>query len=91
MSDTKIISCEEALRRLAEHLDGELEGVEHGELQQHLERCSSCYSRAEFERRLKGQLAALREPQVPTTFEARVRALMDRFAVMSNRSADRVK
>jgi predicted anti-sigma-YlaC factor YlaD len=91
MSEIKIIGCEEALRLLAAHLDGELDGVEHVEVQRHLEQCRSCYSRSEFERRLKGQLADLRAQPMPVAFEARIRALMDRFVVLSDRATDRLK
>ncbi|MEW5918655.1 MAG: zf-HC2 domain-containing protein, partial [Gemmatimonadota bacterium] len=39
------INCEEALRHLADFLDGELHGTVHTSVQQHLETCRSCYSR----------------------------------------------
>jgi anti-sigma factor RsiW len=77
----KIITCEEALRLLAAHLDGELEGARRHDVERHLELCRSCFSRAEFERRLKSQLAALRKQPVQPKFEARIRALISRFAV----------
>jgi anti-sigma factor (TIGR02949 family) len=82
MSETKIIGCEEALRLLAEYLDGELEGAHRHEIDRHLERCRSCFSRAEFERRLKAQLGALRERPVQQRFEERIRALISRFAIV---------
>jgi predicted anti-sigma-YlaC factor YlaD len=77
----KIITCEEALRLLAAHLDGELEGAPRHDVERHLDVCRSCFSRAEFERRLKSQLAALREQPVQSKFAARIRVLISRFAV----------
>jgi anti-sigma factor RsiW len=81
MSETKTITCEEALRLLAEHLDGELDGAHRREVERHLEICRSCFSRAEFERRLKARLVTLRERSVKATFEDRIRTLIGRFAV----------
>jgi predicted anti-sigma-YlaC factor YlaD len=83
MSETNTITCEEALRLLAELLDGELEGTHGREVEGHLARCRSCYSRAEFERRLKSQVGTLREQPVPLTFEQRIRALIGQFAAAS--------
>ncbi len=70
------IGCEEALRHLAEYLDGELAAERHGEVEAHLHRCLSCYSRAEFERRLKARLAALGNARPGPELERRVRALL---------------
>lgn len=79
MSDERILSCEEALRLLAEYLDRELDVVTDGDVTRHLERCRSCFSRAEFEKRLTQQVAALRRAEVRPEFEARVRQLVDEF------------
>lgn len=79
MSETPTIPCEEALRRLLAYLDEELEAREQHEVAHHLERCRSCFSRAEFERRLKGHLAALGEAPVPPSVEARIRSLIGQF------------
>ena len=76
-NDPEQIGCEEALRRLAAHLDGELTTMEAAEVEGHLERCRSCYSRAEFERRLKARIREdLCDSTVPPECEERVRALL---------------
>lgn len=77
------IDCEEAIRRLAEYLDGELAGREASEVERHLETCRSCWSRAEFERRLRDRLADLRREQVDPDFEGRIRSLLRRFGQAS--------
>jgi anti-sigma factor (TIGR02949 family) len=82
MSETTIISCEEALRLLAEHLDGELDDNRREEVAKHLSRCRSCFSRSEFEQRLKSQLGALRQQPVESAFEERIRALIGQFAIV---------
>ena len=81
MNEPNIINCEEALRRLAEFLDGELEEAHRRDVERHLAFCRSCFSRAEFERRLQSQLEALRHQPVPTPFEERIRTLIGRFAI----------
>jgi anti-sigma factor RsiW len=75
----RAIRCEEAVRLLAAYLDGELDRPEHLDVEQHLDACRSCYSRAEFERRLKSQLlgAGRREPD--PAFAARLDAVVRGF------------
>jgi anti-sigma factor (TIGR02949 family) len=82
MSETNIISCEEALRLLAEHLDGELDGAHRDEVERHLSLCRSCFSRAEFEKGLKAQLGTLRQQPVESTFEERIRTLIGQFVAL---------
>ena len=77
--DDRDISCEEAVRRLARYLDGELGGREEAEVEQHLETCRSCWSRAEFERRLRSRLGELRGGEVDPEFEGRIRRLLRGF------------
>lgn len=79
MSEERIISCEEALRVLAQYLDGELDHTRRDEVEAHLARCRSCYSRSEFEQRLRSRLGALRQEPVEPAFEARVRTLIGTF------------
>jgi anti-sigma factor (TIGR02949 family) len=73
------ISCDDALRRLAAYLDEELHGGAHEEVLRHLEACRSCFSRAEFERRLKGEINRLAREDLSPGFEQRVRRLLDSF------------
>lgn len=76
-TDRGTIGCEEALRRLAEYLDQELDPGSSTEVEKHLETCRSCYSRAEFERRLRERLQKdLREDRIAPEFEERIRTLI---------------
>jgi anti-sigma factor (TIGR02949 family) len=77
MSDRAILSCDDALRRLAQYLDRELGDGDRAELERHLSTCRTCFSRAEFERRLKGELARLGRSNVPPALEARIRGLLE--------------
>lgn len=79
MSPTDLTRCEEALAVLAEHLDHELDEHRTAQLHAHLESCRSCYSRAEFERRLKAQIRAVGTHEPPEDFARRVQALLDSF------------
>ena len=45
-----MIRCEEAMARLWEFLDGELEDVEEEAVRKHLEVCNRCYPKYDFQR-----------------------------------------
>jgi anti-sigma factor (TIGR02949 family) len=79
MSNPMPMDCDEALRLLAAYLDDELHPGAHEGVERHLELCRSCFSRAEFERRLKREINRLGREQIPPTFEQRVRRLLDSF------------
>jgi anti-sigma factor (TIGR02949 family) len=80
MSEPIPITCEEALRQLAAFLDDELHEAAREGIERHLEACRSCFSRAEFERRLKSELGRVGQDEVPPGFEARVRRLLESFS-----------
>lgn len=75
----KDIGCEEALRRLFDYLDRELDATHHAEMEQHLRTCRACFSRAEFERRLKRKLAESGTETPSSDFEQRIRKLLWNF------------
>lgn len=77
MSPDERIDCEEAVRLLATYLDRELDPAHNAEVERHLETCRSCYSRAEFERRLKERVRAeLSVGSLSPRFESRMRDLL---------------
>ena len=88
MSEARALTCEEALTFLAAYLDGELreegDGASAGELEQHLARCRSCFSRVEFEKRMKQRLGTLGRSDVRPEFADRVRGLLDRFGTSTD-------
>ncbi len=79
MNKSEPINCEEALRLLAVYLDGELHGGEHVSVEHHLNTCRSCFSRAEFERRLKAELGHLGRDDVRPAYEQQIRQLITQF------------
>ncbi len=79
MNDIRLINCEEALQRLFDYLDHELDETRHAEMEQHLKICRGCYSRVEFEKRLKVKLSGAGAEKPATEFEQRIRKLIGNF------------
>ncbi len=78
MTKKQTIDCEQALARIFEFIDHELDAAEHEAMQEHLRTCKSCFSRTEFERRLKQKLAGLRdegEPPAKSRIEKLIKSL----------------
>jgi anti-sigma factor (TIGR02949 family) len=73
------IDCEQALRQILEYVDHELGEHEHSLMAQHLRTCQSCFSRMEFERRLKQKVGALREEEVSPRLAERIKGLLKNF------------
>jgi anti-sigma factor (TIGR02949 family) len=73
------IDCEQALKQIFEYIDHELGGADHEAMQHHLHACKSCFSRMEFERRLKEKLGALREEQATDKVSERIKGLLKNF------------
>ena len=79
MSELDNMGCDEALKRLLEFIDRELSESDHDSVERHLRTCRSCFSRMEFERRLKQRLAALSADDVPAKSQDRIRKLIKGF------------
>ncbi|MBI3140765.1 MAG: zf-HC2 domain-containing protein [Rhodocyclales bacterium] len=73
------MTCEEALHNLVTYLDNELELAERDRLDEHLKVCRACFSRLEFEKRLKDRLTETKRAKPTAQLEARVRALLRRY------------
>jgi len=76
MNEDKVIGCEEALARLFEYIDHELNPCHGHEMDEHLSRCLSCYSRLEFEQRLRVHLQEAAQEQAPDELQNKVKALI---------------
>ena len=79
MSESDNIGCEDALKRLLAFIDCELSDSERDTVERHLRTCRSCFSRMEFERRLKQRLSALSSDDVPAKARDRIRGLIKEF------------
>jgi anti-sigma factor (TIGR02949 family) len=73
------IDCEQALKQVYEYLDHELGGHDHKAMQQHLSICKSCFSRVEFEQKLKEKVQALRDEQPSDSASERIKQLLKGF------------
>lgn len=73
------MTCEEVLRHLLVYLDREIDAAASAEIEHHLRHCRACFSRAEFERRLKQHLHAAGTTSAPDTLRARIRQIMQEF------------
>lgn len=76
---TKIESCEEALKKLFEYLDHQLEEQERDAMDAHLHDCRGCYSRAEFEKRLKARLEESGSEAPPVELKERIRKILKQY------------
>jgi anti-sigma factor (TIGR02949 family) len=73
------IRCEEVLQHLLAYLDRELEPATSVLIAHHLELCRGCFSRAEFERKLKAHLRNCGTSPAPARLRARLKQLMERY------------
>jgi anti-sigma factor (TIGR02949 family) len=73
------IDCELALRQIFEYIDHELGSGDQEAMRHHLDTCKSCFSRMEFERRMKEKLGALREEKATEKVSERIKGLLKSF------------
>lgn len=72
------LSCREALARLYDYLDGELEGKDAEAIQRHLDICRECYPHVNFCRTFQDTIrrAASGQPEAPAELRARILELL---------------
>lgn len=75
----RTLTCEEVVQRLFPYIDRELDDHANAEIEHHLETCRGCYSRAEFERKLKAKVAETGQAEAPERLRKRLKGLIDRF------------
>jgi mycothiol system anti-sigma-R factor len=74
------MNCNEAVEKLWQYLDRELEGDKVIEIELHLQQCRGCFSRAEFERHLRLLLRrSCGCDQAPPELRARLTRLLRMF------------
>ena len=73
------MNCDEVLKHLVEYLDRELDAGTSVEISRHLDGCRGCFSRAEFEKRLKARLRAAGSRAAPERLRERIKKLVDEF------------
>ena len=77
MDENRVISCEEALRRLEDFLDAELASLDQREVEKHLAVCEGCAEHFAFDRAALDQMQSkLREVDLPPQLRIRILALV---------------
>jgi len=79
MSGQHDMNCEEVLKHLIEYLDRELDAETAAAVGHHLDDCRGCFSRAEFEMKLKESLQAAATRPVSERLRARIKDLIEKF------------
>jgi anti-sigma factor (TIGR02949 family) len=72
-----MISCQEAVGRLWEYLDGTLGEADHAAIEQHLSFCRRCCGEAEFAEELRKFLRAAADVELPDDVRTRLAATLD--------------
>ncbi len=73
------LTCEEVLEHLLAYLDREVDSHTSSEIERHLAGCRGCFSRAEFERRLKARVQETGELDAPDSLRRKLRFLVENF------------
>jgi len=73
------LNCEDVMERLFGYLDRELDEAARADIEYHLHACRGCFSRTEFERRLRAKLVETATLPAPASLHDRVRTLIERF------------
>jgi anti-sigma factor (TIGR02949 family) len=76
---TREIRCEDVIEKLLEYLDRELDATEERDFARHLETCRGCFTRAEFERRLRAKVRETGAVKAPHSLRRRIRAMVARY------------
>jgi anti-sigma factor (TIGR02949 family) len=72
-----MISCSEAVQRLWDYLENDVEAAERDAVEQHLAFCRRCCGEMEFAEQLRGVLAGAAEVGLPADVEARLTGMLD--------------
>lgn len=79
MTGPRKIDCDEAIRMLFEYLDNELGEQDHEAMEAHLHECRACFSRMEFDKRLKGMIKGKEIVNAPNALRNRIKKITDLF------------
>lgn len=76
---THDLRCEEVIEKLLEFLDCELDAETERALARHMETCRACFTRAEFERKLRARVNEAGVVKTPESLRRRVRAIIEQY------------
>lgn len=72
-----MISCSEAVRRLWEYLEQDLDAADRKQVEQHLAFCRRCCGEVEFAEALRDLLGSAARPYLPAEVEGRLVGFLD--------------
>ena len=73
------LTCEEVLEQLFAYLDEELDHDRLAAIDRHLERCRDCFTRAEFEKRIRARVQQTGTAPAPDRLRQRLKKVLDRY------------
>lgn len=73
------MTCEEVLKQLVVYLDRETDAQTAAEIHWHLEKCRACFSRAEFESKLKACVRESGGIAAPERLRVRIKDIIKQF------------
>ena len=71
------ISCQEAMKLIAQYVDSHLKGKPSRSLEKHIEKCRHCFDRVEFEKLLKSRLRRLQVRSEPEQMRKKIDSLFE--------------
>jgi anti-sigma factor (TIGR02949 family) len=72
-AEHETVTCREALERIYEYMDGELDDVSYDQVEEHFKICTNCYPHLRLEERFRERVCdALSAPEVPRDLRRRV-------------------
>jgi anti-sigma factor (TIGR02949 family) len=73
------LDCDEVIEHLVDYLSRELDADTLAAIERHIEHCRGCFSRTEFERRLRARLAEAGEAEAPESLRRRAQRIIEQF------------
>lgn len=73
------LTCEEVIEQLFEFLDKELDSARAADIERHMARCRDCFTRAEFERRLRAKVREAGAARAPQRLHDRIKGILDQY------------
>ncbi len=73
------ITCNQAMAMLFKYLDDELNDVSEADIKQHVHDCRECFSRVDFEEKLRDKVRQSAQSRVPADIQKRLKNLISSF------------
>ena len=77
----KIISCNEALEKMFEYIDGALAGKSNSELEQHIDVCKGCLKKLDFQLKFKKRLTKVQPALVSKGLAKRLDVILKSHSI----------